>query len=88
MYKVGAKFKNVSPTALNPGSTFTIGVTIDPETDNGRGEVPCIALLNDKGENYSHIIHRGEIANEITEITSAEFQKITANMHEYFEPIG
>ena len=86
MYKVGTKFKNVSPTALNTGAIFTIGVCIDPETDNGRGEVPCIGLLNDKGENYSHVIHSG-VANEINEISLKEFQKITANMHEYFELI-
>ena len=93
-YKVGAKFKHVSPNALVKDAVFTVAICVDPETevrpDNDRkkeNEVYGIGLANPQGEHYSHIIHKGN-AESIDTITQEEFFKITANMQSGFEFIG
>lgn len=86
MVKVGAKLKNVSKNTLYPGGIYTVGVTIDPETDNGRGDVPAIGLLNPDGELYSWSILAGEV-DGVNELTTDQFAKICAGIPENFKNI-
>ena len=93
-YKVGAQFKHVSENALVPDAIFTIAQCIDPETESlpnssrlKENEVVGIALVNPKGEHYSHLIHKGE-SDSVESITQEEFVKITANSHLGFQFVG
>ncbi len=78
-FKIGSRYKDVSDSSLSE-NIFTIDKCVDPESPT---KEIGIALVNSRGQNFSHIIHKG-MSDGITVINHDEFRIITSNTHNDF----